>query len=290
MDWVQRVVGVNQYTRAGERAPHKPLLILHALGRFQRQGAAPLPFSEVERGLGVLLREFGPPRKTSPAYPFHHLTSDDRIWVVETPEGEGSPGTSLRDLRAPGVRGRLHPDFAEALGGDPQLLPQIVQAVLDANFPSSMHADILEETGLDMGRVTVVRTLRPRDPEFRARVLDAYDHRCAFCGYNGWLGGASVGVDSAHLRWHAHGGPDDLGNGLCLCALHHRLLDRGVLGLTGERTIAVSGGFSGAGAATATFVHELSGRPVAEPRSGGRAVEETHIDWHTRQVFRRPAA
>ncbi|MFI6516738.1 phosphorothioated DNA-binding restriction endonuclease [Spirillospora sp. NPDC050679] len=290
MDWVQRVVGVNQYTRGGERAPHKPLLILHALGRFQHQGAAPLPFSEVERGLGALLREFGPPRKTSPAYPFHHLASDDRIWIVETPEGEGSPGTNLRDLRAPGVRGRLHPELAAALSDDPRLLPQIVHAVLDANFPPSMHADILEETGLDTGRVTVVRTLRPRDPEFRARVLDAYDHRCAFCGYNGWLGGASIGVDSAHLRWHAHGGPDDLGNGLCLCALHHRLLDRGVLGLTGERTIAVSGAFSGEGPSTAAFVHALSGRPVAEPRPGEPAVEETHIDWHARQVFRRPAA
>jgi len=32
-------------------------------------------------------------------------------------------------------------------------------------------------------------------------------------------------VAPTHIRWHAHGGPDKVPNGLALCALHHRLFD-----------------------------------------------------------------
>src|SRR5579871_2027328 len=83
MDWADRVTHLRQWTRGRERAPHKPLLLLYALGRFQRTGDSPILFSEAEAELGQLLKEFGPPRPTSPAYPFHHLTNDG-FWVVNT--------------------------------------------------------------------------------------------------------------------------------------------------------------------------------------------------------------
>lgn len=293
VDWVERVIGVRQYARHGERAPHKPLLLLHALGRFQRDGAGPLPFSAVEEPLRRLLKEFGPPRETSPGYPFHHLTNDDLIWVVETPDGVGSPGPQLTKLRTPGVRGRLHPELADALVAEPSLLPQLARALLDANFEPSLHDDICLEVGLDLEGAELpaqtAEVLPPRDPSFRLQVLEAYEFCCAFCGYDGLLGGVPVGLDAAHLRWHAFGGPDELINGLCLCALHHRLLDRGVLGMTQDRTIAVSRKFIGRTEASQALVHALSGRPVQEPQAGLPVVEPDHIGWHTEQVFRSPA-
>ncbi|MFI0445896.1 phosphorothioated DNA-binding restriction endonuclease [Actinomadura sp. 6N118] len=291
MDWVERVLGIRQYARRGERAPHKPLLLLHALGRFQREGSRPIPFSAAEDALNRLLREFGPPRKTNPGYPFHHLANDDLLWVVETADGPGSPGPELSRLRAPGVHGRLHPELAAALTAEPALLSQLARAILEANFEPSLHDDICQETGLDLDELPApaVRILPRRDPAFRVQVLEAYEFCCAFCGYDGWLDGTAVGLDAAHLRWHAFGGPDDLVNGLCLCALHHRLLDRGVLGVTREHTIAVSRKFVGRAAATTTLVHGLSGRPVREPQTGLPAPEADHIDWHTSQVFRLPA-
>lgn len=93
VDWVERAAGLRQWSRGGERAPHKPLLLLYALSRFQRHGDAPIPFDEAEAPLRELLREFGPPRPTSPAYPFHHLASDG-LWTVSTTSGEGSSGSS----------------------------------------------------------------------------------------------------------------------------------------------------------------------------------------------------
>lgn len=293
MDWVERVLAVRQWSRGGRRAPHKPLLLLYALGRYQREGSGPIPFSAAEASLNRLLREFGPPRRTSAAYPFHHLANDDRLWQVATADGPGSPGPAVGLLRAADAHGRLHPDLVAALEADPSLLGRLARALLDANFPPGLHADICQEAGLDVHGAelpaAVESRLPPRDPAFREEVLDAYEYRCAFCDYDGLLDDMAVGLDAAHVRWRSYDGPDELANGLCLCALHHRLLDRGVLGLTLDRTITVSGGFRARARVASLLVLELSGRPARTPRSGPR-VEPGHIAWHTAQVFRSPAA
>ncbi|MFB4314396.1 phosphorothioated DNA-binding restriction endonuclease [Actinomadura sp. 21ATH] len=287
--WIDRVLRIRRHARHGERAPHKPLLLLLALGRFQRDGARPMEFSAAEEPLRRLLREFGPPRPTSPGYPFHHLTNDDTIWVVDTPAGPGSPGPALGALRTPGVQGRLHPDLTAALTADPALLGHLARALLDANFEPSLHDDICQEVGLELDAAPAGKVLPSRDPAFRMEVLEAYEFCCAFCGYEGWLNGTAVGLDAAHLQWRAYGGPDDVANGLCLCALHHRLLDRGVLGVAADRTVAVSRKFVGRAPSAVSLVHDLSGRPVREPQPGLPSPSPAHIGWHTDQVFRAPA-
>nr|WP_259403092.1 hypothetical protein [Microbispora sp. H10670] len=80
-----------------------------------------------------------------------------------------------------------------------------------------------------------------------------------------------------------------MAKGLCLCAIHHKLFDKGVLGLTPERTIAVSRKFASRSPAAGHMVLSLAGRPLREPLRGLDPVDGGHIDWHTRQVFRAPA-
>ena len=46
------------WSSGDQRAPHKPLLVLYALGRYQRGGPAEIPFAEVGRDLTELLKEF----------------------------------------------------------------------------------------------------------------------------------------------------------------------------------------------------------------------------------------
>ncbi|MFA1548417.1 phosphorothioated DNA-binding restriction endonuclease [Actinomadura chokoriensis] len=290
MDWVERVLSVRRYSRNGERAPHKPLLLLYALGRFRSEGPRAIEFSAAENDLKELLREFGPPRETSAGYPFHHLTNDDLLWEVRTADGGGSPGPALGALRSHGAAGRLHPAFAAALDEDSALLPRLVRALLDADFAPSMHADICQMVGLDLEDAELPPGMRgSRDPAFRLEVLEAYEYCCAFCGYDGWLSGTAVGLDAAHVRWRTYGGPDRLGNGICLCALHHRLFDRGVVGLTDDRAITVSRKYIGRAATSRSLVLDLAGRPAREPQRGLEPVETEHIGWHSRQVFRGPA-
>ncbi|MBW3651431.1 MAG: HNH endonuclease [Actinobacteria bacterium] len=290
-DWLQRIASVRRWSRRGERAPHKPLLLLYALGRLQRCGTSEVSYVEAEPELARLLRDYGPPRTTSPAYPFHHLQSDG-LWVVHA--GADRPGSSPTRLRSTAATGRLVPEFEAALRADSRLVAVAVRSVLEANFPDSLHRDLCEAVGIDVEALEVAAAkarahrLRRRDAKFREQVLVAYEYRCAMCGYDGRLGSEAVGLDAAHVRWWAFDGPDAVDNGLCLCSFHHKLLDRGVLGVTEEHAIAVSSHFIGRGRAAEELVLRLVGQPLVEPQRGQPVPAVHHINWHSDQVFRQP--
>ncbi|AWT44769.1 MULTISPECIES: phosphorothioated DNA-binding restriction endonuclease [Streptomyces] len=288
MDWLERIATLRQWTRSGTRAPHKPLLVLYALGRFQEDPGSGLRYTAVEQDLQRLLTEYGPPHKTTPAYPFHHLVSDG-VWEVRTNRGTGSPGSGVRDLRETGATGRLAPDLRAALRREPDLLGRIARLLLDLHFPPSLHSELCEAVGLELEPVAAAEQLaavrRQRDPKMRDLVLTAYEYRCAFCGYDGRIGAVPVGLEAAHVRWWAFGGPDAVENGLCLCSLHHKLFDKGVLGVGDDHRILVSQRFVGHSPAAREHVIALAGRPLIGPQPGVRPVAAAHRDWHARQVF-----
>ncbi|MET9370262.1 phosphorothioated DNA-binding restriction endonuclease [Streptomyces griseoflavus] len=288
MDWLERVARLRQWTRNGTRAPHKPLLLLYALGRFHHDADGELRYTAVEQDLRHLLTEYGPPNRTTPAYPFHHLVSDG-VWEVRTDRGPGSPGSGVRDLRGTGAAGRLAPDLRAALRREPGLLDDITRLLLDQHFPPSLHGELREAVGLEREPAEAERLSsvprRPRDPRMRELVLTAYEYRCAFCGYDGRIGAVPVGLEAAHVRWWAFGGPDAIENGLCLCSLHHRLFDKGVLGVGDGQRVLVSQRFVGHSPAAREQVTALAGRPLIGPQPGSPPVASVHREWHARQVF-----
>ncbi|WP_405818609.1 HNH endonuclease [Streptomyces sp. NBC_01390] len=287
MDWLGRIAKLRQWTRSGTRAPHKPLLLLHALGRFQQDADSELRYSTVEKDLQSLLTEYGPPNRTTPAYPFHHLVSDG-VWEVRTDHGHGSPGTGVRVLRETGATGRLAPELRTALRGEPELLGRMARLLLDLHFPPSLHSELCEAVGLELETAEtghLVPARRQRDRRMRELVLTAYEYRCAFCGYDGRIGTVPVGLEAAHVRWWAFGGPADVDNGLCLCSLHHKLFDKGVLGVDDGHRILVSQHFVGHSPAARQHVVALAGRPLIGPQPGAHPVAADHRAWHTSQVF-----
>ncbi|MFK0293885.1 phosphorothioated DNA-binding restriction endonuclease [Streptomyces sp. NPDC090442] len=297
MEWLERVVDLRRWTQNGVRAPHKPLLLLYALGSYQRDADAELRYTAVEDDLKRLLAEYGPPNPTTPAYPFHHLVSDG-VWEVHTDRGPGSPGAKVGELRSSGATGSLAPGLRDALAADPALLGRLVRVALDAHFPPSLHGDLCEAVGLDLERAELgpahpanETARRQRDPRIRELVFTAYEYQCAFCGYDGALGDArlrtsAVGLEAVHVRWWSHDGPDAVDNGLCLCALHYKLFDKGVLGLGNDHRIQVSQRFVGRNEASRRLVLALAGQPVLGPQPGFAPVAEHHRAWHAKQVFR----
>ncbi len=84
-DILARVGSLNLWKRHGERAPHKPLLILLGLGRLQRGEQRLASFREIEPRLNELLQEFGTlSTRRSAEYPFWRQQSDG-LW-----EGAGA--------------------------------------------------------------------------------------------------------------------------------------------------------------------------------------------------------
>lgn len=254
-----------------------------------------MSYREAEPSLARLLDEFGPPRKSSPAYPFRRLANDDGLWKVETPSG-ADPGDSSGRLRELDASGSLSPELVDALRADPALLVLMARFLLEDNWPPSLHDELAGEVGLDLDsaelalvRERLIEDRRRRDPTFRERVLMAYEYRCAMCGYDGALDRAAVALEAAHVRWWSDGGPDTLENGACLCSLHHVLFDKGVLGVTPDYRVQVSKRFVGRGATAQALVLDLAGVQLLEPQAGEPPLAETNLGWHTTQVFREPA-
>ena len=293
-----RLGSLRQHQRDGRRSPHKPLLMLLALGRLASTGSSSSPWVEIEPLLADLLAEFCPPSRTgrsqSAAYPFTRLRSDGIWWLDhDVPDDSVAPLTTQR------VVGRFAPALEAALRRDPELVRSTARALVTSQFPDTVAPDVLAAVGLDpvsvlggfagtadAGPTAAVdgQAARRRDPRWRADVLQAWDRQCAFCGYDGQLVGASVGLDAAHVRWFAFDGADDLDNGLALCVLHHKLFDLGVLGLDAAFRVLVSATFS-ARSAAGRAVYGLHGHEL-HPRPGTVLPGLVHVAWHTREVFK----
>lgn len=284
---LQRLTSLRQHERNGRRSPHKPLLLLLALGRLSTTGTSATPWSVAEEQLAALIAEFGPPSKTGPAqsaaYPFTHLRSD-RVWVLD----REVPMDNVGPLRQ-GVTGRLEESLERLLLQQPGVIPVVARALADSHFPATVAPDVLLATGFDPEDASTAAGPTPepgqrtRSASWRAEVIEAWDRQCAFCGFDGQAGGVPVGLEAAHVRWWALDGPDTLDNGLALCLLHHKLFDRGILGLDDELSVVVSRRFS-ARTPNGRAVYDLHGHPLTAP-PGTPLPALPHVRWHQCQVF-----
>lgn len=289
-DVLSRMQGLRLHQANGKRSPHKPLLVLLSLGRLVNTGSSAVAWHDAEQTLADLIAEYGPPSRTgraqSAAYPFTRLRSDG-VWVLDHDVAMDNVGP----LRAADVTGQLEPALESALLRDRDATYAAARSLVEAHFPDTVARDLLLDVGLDPDLVfagaDVTRALpepKRRSAAWRLSVLEAWDRQCAFCGFDGLLGGASVGIEAAHVRWFNHEGPDDLDNGLALCSLHHKLFDRGALGLGADHAVIVSTSYS-ARTDAGRAVYDLHGRRLA-PRPGTPLPAHHHVRWHEREVFK----
>ena len=276
------------WKQGGFRAPHKPLLLLYALGQLCEDMPVRLvPFSQVESPLRGLLMDFGPPRKSfHPEYPFYRLTNDG-IWELHGAEKarrrKSSSDYRKSELLKYNVKGGFTKKIYDQLSKDDALFRQAVRLLLDRNFPTSIHGDILQAVGIDPAIITREVATR-RDPEFRERVLHAYEYQCAICGFNFIIGDAPAALEAAHIKWHQAGGPDTEDNGLALCSLHHKLFDRGAFSIDRGRTILVSQGAHGT-CGFEEWLLQFHGKKIRSPQASVYFPKQNHTQWHMREVF-----
>ncbi|WP_019876706.1 phosphorothioated DNA-binding restriction endonuclease [Sporichthya polymorpha] len=279
---------LNQNRRSdGSRSPHKRLLTLLALGRLARTGSSQIVWSDAARELPQLLAEFGPPSTAasvkSAAYPFTRLRNDG-VWTLSA----AVPDDDVTPLRDSNPVGRFTPELEVAIitAGD---IAGLARRLAEDEFPPTVVPDLLIAVGFDpdTSAPALMNQARRRSSDWPRAVLAAWDRQCAFCGFDGQLGGQAVGIDAAHVRWFTHDGPDELDNGLALCTLHHKLLDRGVLGLDEGASIVVSTHYS-ARTEAGRHLYDLHGRAL-QPRPGSPLPAADHLAWHRREVFRHPA-
>ncbi len=278
----ERIKNISVWKKGDQRAPHKPLLILYALGQIQgNSNNRFLHYNTTRDKLIELLREFGPVRKSyHPEEPFVRL-SNDGIWELNSEVNVRNP--SNKQLLLDNIAGGFTQSVFSNLVKSPHLLEEIAQSILNDHFPDTIHEDILEAVGLDIS----FYKRRKRDPHFREKILRAYGYSCAICGFNVRLAHTLVGIEAAHIKWHQAGGPDNEDNGIALCSLHHKLFDRGVFTLSNERKMIVSQEAHGTHGFN-EWLMKFHGQTIREPIQTIYYPDDSYIAWHVKEVFRGP--
>lgn len=89
-------------------------------------------------------------------------------------------------------------------------------------------------------RETTLTARKVRDRQFRKRVLDVYECRCALTGMRLINGGGRAETQAAHIMSVEAGGPDTVANGIALSGTVHWMFDRGLIALKDDGDILLS--------------------------------------------------
>ncbi|WP_428100521.1 phosphorothioated DNA-binding restriction endonuclease [Candidatus Rariloculus sp.] len=299
--------GLTVWQRRHERAPHKPLLALWAIGRCLRGCARLVDYKTVHTELGALLKKFGPSRQNyKPQEPFWRMQKDG-IWQVPSAEQvrvQSNGSVAPTELRKLGIVGGLTTPIHELFRRDSAKALEVAHLLLDAHFPETLHRAILEETIgdclFDTNRVadskveldksellksTYVR--RRRNPKFRRKILETYAFRCAVCEFSlEFPNGTWPALEAAHIMWHSCLGPDDTNNGISLCVVHHELFDWGAFTILPDSLrVVVSRALLRR--KSRDSIRQFHGSPlsVSAKHTDDRPAD-AFLNWHARNVFK----
>ena len=181
-------------------------------------------------------------------------------------------------------------DIYNLLKSDHRFFTEIVTYLLNSYFPTSIHQDILSFVSLNLQLTDIAVTTKAekarRDSKFRENIINAYEHRCAVCGFDGKLGISDFALEAAHIKWVAYGGSDEIHNGLALCVLHHKAFDRGAFAINDDLKLLVANSLKGGDLVNRLFL-AYKGREIFTPSQVSFSPNTKYLRWHRNYVFKR---
>ena len=146
-------------------------------------------------------------------------------------------------------------------------------------MPERVHED--QEPWLGpIERETVLTSRKVRNQQFRKRVLDVYDRRCALTGMQLINGGGRAEAQAAHIMSVEAGGPDTVANGIALSGTVHWMFDRGLIALSDAGDILLSRKINDvAGVEKLIYADRRARLPANENRPHPRYLA-WHREWH----------
>ncbi|MFA0218178.1 phosphorothioated DNA-binding restriction endonuclease [Vibrio splendidus] len=287
MDLFEKIQLISRWRRGDQRAPHKPLMLLHALSEYKQGHQRLFRFEdEVDQQVKDLLVQYGPTRKAyHPEYPFWRLANEkDPFWELKNGE-ECIPRKSNTDPKKSelikyNVMAGFDASSYQNLISNPELIEKIASKLIQDNFPDTLQEELFVRFGFEVDTST-----KQRDPNFRKNVLRAYNYRCAVCGFDLALDTVPVGIEAAHIKWKQYSGACEVSNGVALCSIHHKALDRGVITLDSELTVLVSPAVTG-GNMVERLIWEFENKQISLPRDASLYPDDKMVEWHVREVFK----
>lgn len=272
---------INSWKKGGIRAPHKPLLILIAIGKVLN-GEYVISYKQIEEKLTNFLIDFGPSRKNNrPYYPFVRLANDN-IWKFDKPElidpRRDYPSAYLIDNK---IKAGFSNEIIDEIRNNRKFTSKLISYLLENNFPDTLHSEILNSVNLNE---FVGLKKYERDPEFRENIRKAYQSKCAICNYSIRVRDKLVGLEAAHIKWLMAGGSNETTNGLLLCSMHHILLDMGAYTIDKNYRVEVSE--SANGERVKEWLHNFHGKEIYTPFKSKYYPDLENITWHVNEVYK----
>ena len=284
----ERIANILTWKKGAKRAPHKPLLLLLAIGNIQRGGRRLQFFQEVEPKLTRALELFGPAgRVATPQYPFWRLQHDG-LWEMEY-DGEitlrkGSADPTKKALIEKRSRAGFRSDYFDFLRGNKLMQTRLIHQLLDAHFPPSVHEDIIAFFDLEM----VVPEAKDNEPAgtWRQKVLKAYAWKCAVTQFSIGFQRVIFGVEPSFIQWPQAGGKSVVSNAIALSTLHRKLFQLGVFTIDASYHIRVSRRASEEGLPRG-IIRQLDGKEIFLPSNQADQPDKECLKWHESEVFRK---
>ena len=140
----QAIADITIWRKGEQRAPHKPLLLLHVLAGYQQGHGRLFDYgSEVRDSLHSLLERFGPQRaQYRPDMPFWRLQGDG-FWELQNAEHCSTSGSSKQppagELVTHNIAGGFDEQHFALLKKSKNLINTLAQQILEAHFTESIR-------------------------------------------------------------------------------------------------------------------------------------------------------
>jgi putative restriction endonuclease len=193
------------------------------------------------------------------------------------PDGRLNNGRAIQSIRP-----ISNEDFNRIVGlgliDEDDLLPRIDDE--EAVSPLLQEEVSAWEEPVDRATMLVSRTVRNR--QFRKRVLDVYDCRCALTGMKLINGGGRAEAQAAHIMSVEAGGPDVVTNGIALSGTVHWMFDRGLISLSDDGKILLSRKINDIESVEKIIYPDRRARLPASP---ARRPHPRYLEWHRNECF-----
>lgn len=267
--------------------PHKPLLLLAVFDLIDEGFATPDKIPWCQELRGRFTKRFEIVRKhndsDTPENPFFRLQSDG-FWSVWKAEPVGKEALTTTPLVGDiGFVFARFTDGFDILVALPENRKLMQEALVARYFPGKAEELLgsIDEKELPNSLVQEPQIEYGRDPAFRRKIIEVYDHQCAACGLRIRLPQARdvSFIDAAHLVPFSESHNDHPSNGMALCKNHHWAMDRHLIAPSPDMTWQVSPILQAHRSTGEKDLLELAGRAVLPPGEAAFLPNEEGLLW-----------
>lgn len=308
--YLKKLTHLNRASKNGEKAPHKPILLLSVLDSIasgeiveNRIEITPILVARFKDNWSRLVTSntFQP----NFSLPFFHLKmKSDGFWHLHTFYGKEILVTSSNSIRSfAQLKDSVeYAYFDKALFEillQPKAREEVYQILMDKYFNG--HGTIQKQSGLFEILANQIlndtskeyqRQIEKADEEevfvrcgvFKKVVPKIYDYSCCISGMRVISGFDIQMVDACHIVPFSVSHDDTITNGISLSPNFHRAFDRGLISLNEDYRVIVSNSFSESNSNFALKAFE--GKQILLPQEKHHLPSIENIKWHNEKIFK----